>query len=176
MLTPYFLIGEVLKPHGVRGEAKVKPYAQDPGDFMRWKTLYVKESGGWRPVGARCSRVHDGFAYVTLEGCASPEDVEKVRGLELYIDRAHAAPLPEGMFYISDLLGCEAEDENGKKVGTLTDVLQHGPVDVWVFRTPSGGTMMAPNLPDVFTEKDVAAGRIRVCAARLQEVAVYDED
>ena len=175
MLTPYFLIGEVLRPQGVHGEAKVKPYAQNPEDFLRWKTLYVQDGGGYRPVAARCSRVHDGFAYVTLEGCAAPEDVEKRRGLALFIDRAHAAPLPEGMYYISDLIGCEAVTEKGDPVGTLTDVLQHGPVDVWVFQTPSGGSMMAPSLPDVFVEKDVVNGRIRVDARRLEEVAVYED-
>jgi 16S rRNA processing protein RimM len=119
--------------------------------------------------------VHDGFVYLTLEGCAAPEDVEKLRGLELYIDRAHAAPLPEGMFYLADLMGCRALDEEGRELGVLTEVLQHGPTDVWVFRTPGGGTMMAPNLPTVFVEKDVANNLIRVDASRLQEVAVYED-
>ena len=174
MLTPYFCIGEVLRPQGVRGEAKVRPFARDPEDFKRWKTLFLKEDGAYRPIASRCSRVHDGFAYLTLEGCASPEDVEKLRGAELYIDRAHASPLPEGMFYISDLLGCEAVDEDGRALGVLEDVLQHGPTDVYVFRR-DGRTWMAPALPDVFPEKDVEAGVIRVCGERLKEVAVYED-
>ena len=43
--------------------------------------------------------------------------------------------LQEDEVYICDLIGCEAVDETGAVVGTLTDVLQHGPVDVYVFRT-----------------------------------------
>ncbi len=175
MLTPYFCIGEVLRPQGVRGEAKVRPFAQDPEDFKRWKTLYLKESGGWRPIGSRCSRVHDGFVYLTLEGCAAPEDVDKLRGAELYIDRAHASPLPEGMYYISDLLGCAAVDEAGETLGILKDVLQHGPTDVYVFERKGGKTWMAPALPEAFPEKDVEAGIIRVNSERLKEVAVYED-
>ena len=173
MLTPYFQVGEVLRPQGVHGEAKLSVWAQNPDDFKRWTTLYLKRGDAYEPIRARCSRVHDGFAYVTLGDCASPEDAEKFRGESVYIDRAHAAALPEGMYYISDLIGCRALDEEGRELGVMTDVLQHGPTDVYVFRTPKGGSMMAPALPDVFTEKDVEACVLRVCAARLEEVAVY---
>ena len=172
MLTPYFCIGEVLKPQGIRGEAKVKPYTDDPESFRRWTTLYRKEGEGWTPIASRFSRVHDGFVYLTLEGCSRPEDVEKLRGLELWIDRDHATPLPEGMFYLADLMGCEAVDEAGKSLGKLTDILQHGPTDVYVFKAPNGKTWMAPALPDAFPEKDVERGIIRVNSARLKEVAV----
>ena len=110
--------------------------------------------------------------YLTLEGCSRPEDVEKLRGLELWIDRDHATPLPEGMFYLADLMGCEAVDEAGKTLGKLTDILQHGPTDVYVFRATNGKIWMAPALPDAFPEKDVERGVIRVNSERLKEVAV----
>ena len=83
--------------------------------------------------------------------------------------------LYRGEVYISDLIGSEAVDENGGVVGTLTDVLQHGPVDVYVFRTPRGG-MMAPALKAAFPAVDVAARRIAVDSACLAEIAVYDKD
>ncbi|MBR6028780.1 MAG: 16S rRNA processing protein RimM [Clostridia bacterium] len=172
MLNEYLMIGEVLKPQGVRGEAKIRPYTDDPEAFRRWKTLYLEAGGVYTPVAAACSRVHDGFAYVTLAGCAKPEDVEKLRGRKLYIDRAHAAPLPEGEVYIADLIGCEAVDEKGQHIGRVTDVLQHGPVDVYVFDTPRG-EMLAPALKAVFPETDVAARRLTVDSERLAEVAVY---
>ncbi len=173
-MNEYLMIGEVLKPQGVHGEAKVKPYAADLEAFRRWETLYLRDGESYTPIAARCSRVHDGFAYVTLGDCTSPEAVEKLRGRRLYIDRAHAAHLEEDEVYISDLIGCKAVDENGTEIGTLTDVLQHGVVDVYVFKTPTG-TLMAPALKAVFPTVDVRAGRIDVCAERLDEVAVRED-
>lgn len=173
-MNEYLMIGEVLKPQGVHGEAKVKPYAADLEAFRRWETLYLRDGESYTPIAARCSRVHDGFAYVTLGDCTSPETVEKLRGRRLYIDRAHAAHLEEDEVYISDLIGCKAVDENGTEIGTLTDVLQHGVVDVYVFKTPTG-TLMAPALKAVFPTVDVRAGRIDVCAERLDEVAVRED-
>lgn len=173
-MEQYLMIGEVLKPQGVRGEVKVKPYAADTDAFYDWETLYVRKGDRYEPIEASCSRVHDGFVYLTLGGCVSMNDAEKLRGLQLYIDRDHANELEEGEVYIVDLIGCVAVDETGKEIGTLTDVLQHGVVDVYVFKTPKG-SMMAPAIKAAFPEVDVAARRITVDSARLDEVAVFED-
>ena len=170
-MTDYMMVAQVLKPQGVHGEAKLKIFASDPQSFLKWKALYRKDGGTYTKLAARCSRVHDGFAYVTLEGCTTPEDVERLRDVELYIDRAHAARLRKGETYIADLIGCEAVYADGERMGTLTDVLQHGPVDVYVFDTPKG-ELMAPALLAVFPEVDVEHSRILVDRERLAEVAV----
>lgn len=173
-MNDYMMIGEVLRPQGVRGEAKVRPYAADPDAFLTWKTLYLQNDDGYTPITAKCSRVHDGFAYVTLGSCTSPDDVEKLRGKQLFIDRAHANQLAENEVYIVDLIGCEAVNEQGEVIGVLKDVLQNGPVDVYVFKTPRGA-MMAPAILAAFPEVDVAAKRIHVCTERLNEVSVFED-
>ncbi len=173
-MIDYLMIGEVLKPQGIKGESKIKPFAANHDDFRRWKTLYIKQGESYQPIKARCSRVHDGFAYVTLGECASMEDAEKLRGVQLYVDRAHANPLDEDEVYISDLIGCEGIDEDGKSIGTLADVLQHGMVDVYVFKA-KGKSVMAPALKAVFPTVDVAEKRISVVREKLDEVAVWEE-
>ena len=173
-MNEYLMIGEVLKPQGIRGEAKVKPYAADSDDFLRWKMLYIQRNNDFEPIAAKCSRVHDGFAYITLGDCANPNDVERLRGTQLYIRRDQTVQPEEDETFICDLIGCEAVDENGNVLGKLTDVLQHGPVDVYVFRRQRG-SFMAPALKAVFPSVDVAARRIDVCTEKLQEVAVFED-
>ena len=102
------------------------------------------------------------------------DDAEKLRGKELYIDRAHAAKPEDGAVFIADLIGCEAVDETGRTVGVLTDVLQYGSVDTWVFRTETG-TLMAPALLSVFPDVDPENRRIFVLSDKLREVAVIDD-
>ncbi len=173
-MTDYLMIGEILKPQGVRGECKIRSWAAQTELFSSWKTLYLESGGVFTPLSCRFGRIHDGFVYATLGDCASMEDAEKLRGRLLYIDRAHAAPLAEGDVYIADLIGCEAKDGDGNSLGRLTEVLQHGSVDTWVFRGKEGG-FLAPALKDVFTEVDTAERVIRVDARRLQEVAVFED-
>ena len=170
-MNDYLMIGEVLKPQGVRGECKIRSYAADVDMFHEWKTLYRKTKEGYAPVTVRTARIRDGFVYAFLDGSDSADAAEKFRGAELYVDRAHAAPSGEDATLIADLIGCEARDEEGTPVGTLTDVLQYGTVDTWVFRTAEG-TLMAPALKAVFPEVDAEEKTILAVRERLEEVAV----
>ena len=174
IMQEYLMIGTVLKPQGIHGECKIKSYASDMDLFADWDTLYLEENGSFQPLPCRVTRIRDGFVYAVLGQCSSPDDVEKLRGRELYVDRAHAAPPEENAVYIADLIGCEARDLTGNTVGVLTDVLQHGPVDTWVFRTKTG-SLMAPALLRVFPAVDPENRLITVDAERLQEVAVVED-
>ena len=87
------------------------------------------------------------------------------------MNRAGAAPVEEDAELIADLIGCEARDENGEVIGVLTDVLQYGTVDTWVFQSGKT-TLMAPALKAVFPEVDAEKKTILVIRDRLEEVAV----
>jgi len=173
-MRDYLMIGTVLKPQGVRGECKIKPYAAQVDLFPTWTTLFLRDREVYQPLPCRITRIHDGFVYAVLGNCANADEAEKYRGADLYIDRAHAAPPGEDANLIADLIGCTARDEHGQFIGTLSDVLQYGTVDTWVFKTDSG-TLMAPALKAVFTSVDPAEGVILVDSVRLEEVAVRED-
>ena len=168
-VTDYLMIATVLKPQGVRGECKLRSWAADIERFHHWTTLYRKSGAGFEPVSVRVARIRDGFVYACLNGSSNADQAEAFRGTDLYVDRAHAAPMDEGAVLIADLIGCEALDENGVLVGTLSEVLQHGTVDTWVFRT-EGGTLMAPALKAVFPFVDPEKKAISVIREKLEEV------
>ena len=170
-MNDYLMIAAVLKPQGIHGECKLRSYASDIDMFRQWTTLYIKQGDSFSPVSVRTSRIHDGFVFARLNASLSADEAERFRGKELYIDRDHAAPAEDGAVLIADLIGCEARDENGNAVGVLTDVLQYGTVDTWVFST-SAGTLMAPALKAVFPFVDPESRSIRVIADKLEEVAV----
>ena len=173
-MREYLMVGTVLKPQGVRGECKIRSCAAEIGRFQEWKTLYLEEDGRFTALPCRVTRIRDDFVFAVLGACSTPEDVEKLRGRELYIDREHAAPAEENGNYIVDLIGCEAADEAGRLLGVLTDVLQHGPVDTWVFRGDRG-VWMAPALLKVFPDVNTVEKRITVDSVRLREVAVFED-
>ncbi len=171
LMNDYLMIASVLKPQGVRGECKLRSFAADTELFHRWTTLYLKSMEGFIPVSVRTVRIRDGFVYAHLNDSRSAEDAERFRGSDLYVDRAHAAPVEENGNLIADLIGCEARDESGVLIGILSDVLQYGTVDTWVFKAPDG-MLMAPALKAVFPEVDVELKTILVIRDRLEEVAV----
>ena len=170
-MNDYLLIGTVLKPQGVRGECKIRSYASDISLFPSWAVLYRKSGAGFLPVSVKTARIGDGFVFARLDDSATADEAEAFRGTDLYVDRAQAAPPGDDATLIADLIGCTARDESGAEIGVLTDVLQYGTVDTWVFRTPEG-TLMAPALLAVFPEVDAEKRLILAVREKLEEVAV----
>ncbi len=171
-LNDYLLIASVLKPQGVRGECKLRSYAADITMFRNWHTMFLKTGEVFSPVSLKTVRLSaDGYVYAHINDSASAEEAEAFRGMDLYIHRDHSYPVSEDATLIADLIGCEAHDETGKMIGTLTDVLQYGTVDTWVFRC-ADGTLMAPALKSVFPEVDTEKRVIRVIREKLEEVSV----
>ena len=91
-----------------------------------------------------------------LDGVDSIEDAQKLRGKILYMKRSDAA-LPEGRYFIAELIGCKVcdfRDEN-RVYGTLTDVSPTGANDVWHIPSESGREYLIPAIPDVVIKTDV---------------------
>ncbi len=51
---------------------------------------------------------------------------------EIQVRREDLVELPEGRYYIFDIIGLEVQDTKGNVLGTVTDVLQPGANDVYV--------------------------------------------
>lgn len=170
-MDQYLMIGTVLKPQGIRGELKIRSYAAKVELFHQWNTLYMKKDEQYLPVAVAVKRIRDGYVYASLDGSSTADEAERFRGADLYVHRDHASPPGKHANLIADLIGCRAVDESGHELGTLTEVLQYGSVDTWVFKTDSG-LLMSPALKAVFPEVLPAEKLIRVVAEKLEEVAV----
>ena len=176
MYSEYLLIGEVLKPQGVRGLVKVRPETDDPARFLQLETVYLKSGDQYRPIAITNIECRtDGFVYCVLDHADDRDQAEKQRGLLLYVDRAHAVELAEGQYFISDLLECQVRDQKGNALGVIEDVLQPGANDVYQVKCPNGRRMYLPVLPFVIKAVDVKAGVIVVDGERLPEVAVFED-
>ena len=68
---------------------------------------------------------------MALRGVETIEDAERLRNKVLFINRSDAH-LPEGRYFIDDLIGCTVYDaDSGKSYGTVSDVSKTGANDVW---------------------------------------------
>ena len=175
MLSEYLMIGEITKPQGVRGEVKVRPCTCDPVRFDGLETVYVEKDGGYAPLEIRVNRLGDDAVYMNVAGVSDRDAAEKLRGTRLYIDRAHAVPLDEDTNFLTDLIGLHGLADDGRDLGRLTDVMQPGGNDVYVFNGPQG-EVLVPALKSVVRKVDLDAGEMRLDGKRLDEVAVFDED
>ena len=173
MLSEYLLIGQVLRPQGIKGQVKVRPDTDDPERFLDLETVYLKKGEAFEPVPVDEISVREDGVYLRLANAQSRDEAEKQRNFLLYVDRAHAVILNENETFICDLIGCKAVDTQGNELGTVKDVLQPGGNDVYVIKTPKG-EMLLPALKHVIPTVDVKNGVMTVDEKRLPEVAVCD--
>jgi len=174
-MQEYLLIGEITKPQGVQGELKVRPITCDPYRFEGMKNAFVKEGEKYREVKISVRRVGEDAIFLRMEGVNTRNDAENMRGTMLYIDRAHAVELDEDSSFLCDLVGLKGVLTDGTEIGTLTDVMQPGGNDVYVF-TRKKKEILVPALKSVVVKVDLENGIMLLDSARMAEVAVYDED
>ena len=174
MKQEYLLLGEIVRPQGIRGEVKVRHYTDDPERFYDLDVVFLKRGESYDEVNVEDARVQGDDVYLKLEGIDDRNEAEKLRGIQLWVDRDNAVELGEDEVFIADILGAKAYDTKGNPVGVLKDVLTPGGVDVFVLKTPKGN-LMFPALKEVLLEMNAEEGRLVLDENKLEEVALYED-
>ncbi len=164
------LIGEILKPQGIRGEVKVKPYTDNADRFFELKTVFV-EMQEYKVLHVR---VGDGFVFLAISGVADRNQAELLRGKKLFVTRENAVPLTKDTFYIVDVLGAEVVDETGHVYGTVSDVTPASR-DIFTLERVGKKPIRFPFLKDLVLSVDIENKKITVNKKRMGEVAVYED-
>lgn len=110
--------GEIVNTHGVRGEVKILPWTDSAEFLAAFRTLYIDG----RPVKVRSARVHKQTVLASLEGVEDVNAAMRLKGRRVFIDRADAK-LPEGGYFIQDIIGAEVVTEDGESIGKLAEVM-----------------------------------------------------
>lgn len=165
-MTDKLNVGEILKPQGIRGELKVKPFTDDAEMFRNFERIFVEET----PYKVLSVRTGGGLVFLGLKGVADRNAAELLRGKQLYIPREEAPVPEEGRYYIADLLGCSIVTDAGDALGKLTGVRQAA-TDIYTVEM-DGKEVMFPAAHGVIMAVDVQGGTITVDKKRFYEVAV----
>jgi 16S rRNA processing protein RimM len=141
-------VGKVGRPHGVDGSFFVEGPSDDPTRFAKGSTLYAagvpaevivsKRGSGGRPV-------------IKLD-----RPVE--RGTTLALPRETLPPLEEDEYYNFQLVGLTVEEEGGRVLGQVKDVLDYPANDV--LELDSG--VFLPLVEACVRQVDLGGGRIIV--------------
>lgn len=130
MKNKFLETGKIVGTHGVRGMLRVQPWC-DSSDFLTEFSRVYTDSNGKNQLKVLSAKPHGGIVLMSVDGVTTIEEAEKLRGQVIYINRDDV-DLPEGRYFISDLIGCTVTDaDTGATLGILADVSQTGANDVW---------------------------------------------
>ena len=148
MAEEYFRIGVITEPHGVKGEVKVYPTGDDVDHLKKVKEIYMSGKDGYELMHCCGMKKQNDRIILQFREITDRDMAEKLRKRELFVDRAHAVPLHEDEYYISDLEGLEVYEE-GELIGKLVEVMQTGANDVYEVTAEDGRKLLVPVIPQV---------------------------
>ncbi len=149
-------MGRVLRPHGNSGELRVHPFNPALPNLQPGGDVHLL---GQR---RRIERVRQdrGQVLVRLQGLARREQVEEARGALLEVAEEDLVR-EEGAYLVSEIVGLEVVQEDGTRLGRVSEVLGTGANDVYVVKGPDGETLV-PAIASVVQAVDVAGGTLRI--------------
>jgi 16S rRNA processing protein RimM len=147
--------GEIVSTHGVRGEVKILPWTDSVEFLRRFKTLYI----GGAPYRVLHSFAHKGCMIAALEGIGDVGAAMALKGRTVCFARADAR-LPEGSFFLADVLGARVVTETGEDVGELVDIIENPTQNVYVVRGER--EHLIPAVPEFIRSTDTENGVVTV--------------
>lgn len=160
------LLGEIGRPHGVRGLVRVRSFTATPEGL----TAYGPLSDG---RGRRLVLTLLAPDLARIEGVADRDAAAALTGTKLYVPRAALPPAGEEEFYLADLEGLRAETAAGESLGVVTAVEDHGAGAFLVLSGPP--ERLIPFTRAAVPVVDVAGGRV-VVVPPVEVVAGSAED
>jgi 16S rRNA processing protein RimM len=155
------VIGEIARPHGLRGEMRVTPLTDHPERFEGVTDCVLWDQA--RDTRERCrvtrARRQGVAVLLSLAGYDTVEAAGALVGRLVALPEAEALPLPPGQFYPWQLEGCRVLTDDGREVGRVTRVEQGAAQDLWVV-SDGARERLIPAVAEIVLEVDVAAGRV----------------
>ena len=155
MKKQFLEAGQIVNTHGVRGEVRIQPWADEAAFLTRFRRFYMDGN----PGKVRSCRVHKTLCIASLEGVDDVNAAMALKGKVIFIDR-NDAHLPEGTVFIQDILGANVVDESGAELGVLEDVLSEPAASVLVVKGER--EILIPDVPAFVLNKDADAGIVTV--------------
>ena len=184
-------LARILRARGNKGEVAVELLTDFPQRLKELKEVFLgdgasdgERGGAPRRVGVRefwVDRNHAGQAVYWFEGCASINEAEKLRGIDVLIPFEQRVVLPAGQYFIEDLVGCSVFElaDGGAMVASSPCLMSEAPllmgsvIDVQATGEEQAGTpilvvdvrgeeLLIPLAEDICKRVDVVGRRIEV--------------
>ena len=161
-MEKYLEIGQIVNTFGIKGQVKVVPFTDDINRFDELKEIFVEKKNELKLFQIEQVSYSKNMVILKLKGIENPEEAEKLRNCYLKIDRKNAKKLPEGTYFIADLIGLEVYTDEDILLGKLEDIYNTGSSDIYVIKNDVGKQILLPAIKEVLKQVDLENKKIIV--------------
>ena len=149
----FLLVGILHRPHGVRGEMIMSIMTDFPERLKPGTKLYLGVAH--EQVTIKSLRHHNRGQLIALEGYESREAVSHLRNYELFVSAADRPPLPDGEFYLHQIIGLQVVSDQGQELGRVAEWIETGANGVYIVRDQEGNEVLLPDIDEVVLKIDL---------------------
>ena len=162
MARRWIPVAEVARPHGVRGELRLKLYNLGSDLLLGRRDVALRLADGTeRPATIVAARPVPNAVLVQLSGVGDRDAADELRGAVVSIPRDEFPPLDSGEFYACDVEGARVVLPDGSEVGRVRGLRSYPTCDA--LEIDGGGRALEVPLLDAYVQEvDVEGGVIRL--------------
>ena len=162
-MNKYLELGQIVNVKGLKGEVKVNPFTEDNTRFERLSKVFVKKAkGDMKEYSISKVGYNKNQVIIKFKEINTVEEAESLRNSYILVDRDSLEPLPEGVYYIADLIGLDVYTESQEYLGKVDDIFSTGSNDVYVVKDELGKQRLLPGIDEVLKKIDIPNGKIIV--------------
>ena len=151
-----FEFGRINNARGLFGELKVTPFCDYKEQYEEVPCLIIEGA----EYDISYVKYHNSMVILKLDGIDNVNDAEKFKNKIIYVRKSDLPPLPEGRYYIVDIIGCEVSMADGAAVGVVSDVIQSGANDLYEIKLDNNKTALIPKVSEFVAETDIENKKI----------------
>jgi 16S rRNA processing protein RimM len=166
-------VGRVRGHRGARGELTVVVSGGDAALWSAVREVRIAPREGAEPASYRVevARAYRDRLVLKLRGIDDGNAAEALRGQLVSAPEQQAAGLPPGRYWRAQLVGLVVEDESGRALGTVEDVMPTAGPDLLRVVTVEGRELLLPLVAEIVLDVDRQRGRLVARPPRGLEAA-----
>lgn len=155
-------VGKIVNTHGLKGEVKIVTWTDSPDVFEDLEYVWTVKKHEEIKLTVKSVKYQKNNIIVKFMEIDSIDEAEKYKNCILKADREMLGELPEGVYYIADLIGCEVYDENGKILGNISDVFNTGANDIYAVSAPQRKDLLIPVTDETILDVNIDDKKVKV--------------
>lgn len=161
-MNKYLELGQIVNVKGLKGEVKVNSFTDDNTKFERIPKVFIKQKQNLTEYEIEKVGYSKNQVILKFKNIDTVEEAEKLRNSYVVVDREIFGELPEGVYYIADLIGLDVYTENNEYLGKVDDIFNTGSNDVYVVKADDGKQKLLPGIDEVIKKIDLESSKIIV--------------
>lgn len=124
-------VGHILGAQGIKGWVRVFSNTSPRENIVNYSPWFIEQGDKFKSVSVQ-GRLQGRNVLARLDGYEDRNQVEELKGCQIFVEPEQIPRLQDGEYYWSDLIGLAVESLQGEPLGVVASMLETGADDVMV--------------------------------------------